>query len=264
MAARKVESRLLSSKVLADGIKSVLDSLHALVESSAAAPDVETDDESESKAEETLSGREAADMGSKARGKNASVAEWEPNGSGRVLPPFSSDEGDREGENVESDNELEDDDDADAASWESGSVASFSGVLHPSKRHKGPPISDSNSEESTDSGSESEEGIDPDALEDMDSGEEAHGNGPSGSNRFLPSLQVGFTRGDSDTESWKGQDDDAAGDKKRKNRRGQRARQAYVRFFHGFYWPLYLTTVFTHPRMPLESGRRSTVDMPST
>lgn len=132
----------------------------------------------------------------------------------------------------------------DAASWESGSVASSSDVIRPaSKRHKG--LANSDLGDSAESGSESEESIDPDALGDMGSDEEDDENGPSERNHFLPSLQVGFTPGESDAESWKGKDDeDAAGDKKRRNRRGQRARQAYVS-----YLICHLILTFTHSRV---------------
>lgn len=49
---------------------------------------------------------------------------------------------------------------------------------------------------------------------------------------FLPSLSVGYTLGDSDAEEWSGAEDERRREEKastRKNRRGQRARQACVR-----------------------------------
>lgn len=47
------------------------------------------------------------------------------------------------------------------------------------------------------------------------------------SSSFLPSLAVGYTFGDSDAEDEYAMPEDE-GEPKRKNRRGQRARQAYV------------------------------------
>jgi hypothetical protein len=48
-----------------------------------------------------------------------------------------------------------------------------------------------------------------------------------GESLFLPSLSVGFTRGDSDSE-WSDSEAKLADGDQRKNRRGQRARRAYV------------------------------------
>ncbi|KAI0953322.1 hypothetical protein AcW1_007570 [Taiwanofungus camphoratus] len=48
----------------------------------------------------------------------------------------------------------------------------------------------------------------------------------SAESTFLPSLSVGFTRGDSDASDWSDGDADLANDMPKKNRRGQRARRA--------------------------------------
>ena len=250
--------------MLADGIKNVLDSLRALVESPVTASDTESDDNSESnesEAEETPLRRENVTAKSKTKAQIAPAAERysHPSDGLSRFVALTSSGGDDEGTDAGTADGLEDDENAEVASWESGSVASSSDVRPASKRHKGPTISgvDSGSgpEDSGESGSESEEGIDPDALEDMES-DEGDEDGPSGSNRFLPSLQVGFTAGDSDTGSWK-DDDDAAGDNKRKNRRGQRARQAYV---YSFCFLIDLIRRY----ILIEFGRRNMVRMPST
>jgi len=56
----------------------------------------------------------------------------------------------------------------------------------------------------------------------------------AGESTFLPSLAVGYTRGDSSASEWSGDGRDTIDPSPRKNRRGQRARKAYVAFLFGF------------------------------
>ncbi|KAF8319794.1 Bud-site selection protein [Clavulina sp. PMI_390] len=216
---KKVESRLLSAKVLADGIKSIIDSLRAIAEPST--PNVhpvsedgtdssnDSDDDEDSEEEEPTPTKAQRSMGT-------------------LLPEDYDDDDDGLVATASSD---EDDDDmdiqADAAGWESGSVSSAHSTSRPPKRARA--IAMANSDSDSEDSDESDEAIDPAAIDY--SGEDEDGvddDGRQGANRFLPSLQVGFTRGDdSDAESWSGPEVEAPGvDKVRKNRRGQRARKA--------------------------------------
>lgn len=230
--AKKIESRLLSSKVLADGIKVVLDSLRAVAEPETRKGDNDNassgDDSGDSDGSIDSSDDEVEDaqpkQASKAKAKGPTLVDSDDD-EDRLLAPHSSED--------DSDSDGEMDVDADAAGWESGSIASTShSATRPSKRSRATiatssTIDSGSDSDSEDSGSESEEGIDPDALDDLEDNDDNDGGVQANeSNRFLPSLQVGYTRGDSDAESWSGPEADIAGDKMRKNRRGQRARKA--------------------------------------
>jgi hypothetical protein len=131
------------------------------------------------------------------------------------------------------------------AGWESGSVASASLPSRTrSTKHTKPrahaqvpsPESDSDSDPNSDSNSESNEAIDLDRLnnddsqiQDSDADDDVGRSSKKGASTFLPSLQIGFTRGDSDASDWSDAEKDINKvDTVRKNRRGQRARKAYV------------------------------------
>jgi hypothetical protein len=131
-----------------------------------------------------------------------------------------------------SDNHDEDGDETNEAGWESGSTeGAAEDDWESGSVRSGPNVA--GDEDSSSS-------LDPDNLEEEDSDEENE-NAPSRSTRkesalpkvkskapatestFLPNLSVGFIRGDSDSE-WS--DSEAKTADTRKNRRGQRARRA--------------------------------------
>jgi hypothetical protein len=216
-ALAKVQSRLLSSKTLASAVAGLLDDLRTVLnpptkdaEGSESSEDEDDDDELASSALPT------------ARKKKA------------MPQPVLSDE------------EAVDDD-----GWESGTVHdSDSG--HEDNTGEEPEASDQLEHEDRQSlvGSEASD-------DESDSGsvaapppkkarQEKKKAGPAEST-FLPSLAVGFTRGDSDSE-WSDSEAKIA-DGVHKNRRGQRARRAWV-FSRG-------VSLFRVDIVPSASGRRS-------
>lgn len=200
----KVQGRLLSSKVLATEVHSVVEGIRLAVfpelKKPAAAKEV-----SEGEGEEEIPAPPA---------KKARLAGVE-DGDGDDV--FEEEDASDIGAQLVLD---EDDEGVDGAGWESGSVDG------------GP---DDEEEEPT-SGEESEgEGEGEDEYDNKPSRERPSKNAPSsskvvaksksvGESTFLPSLSVGFTRGDSDASDV--EDDDVAKADVKKNRRGQRARRA--------------------------------------
>ncbi|KDQ09868.1 hypothetical protein BOTBODRAFT_178610 [Botryobasidium botryosum FD-172 SS1] len=215
-AKAKVESRLLSSKQLAIEVQSAIGALRLLVNPPAR-------DEGGTKAEQEgheLKGK-SIELKAKKEKKEKVGRAVETKQKAPKAPAPADEE------------ENEDDQGAgDGDGWESGSVDDVE--------------AGSNEEASNDgwqSGSihEHEDSDAPDPSDDSDDeeDEEASSSRPSPppakrpktkapaeikSSTFLPSLNVGFTRGDSDSD-WSDGEADAA-DVPRKNRRGQRARKA--------------------------------------
>ena len=240
---KQLESRVLSSKTLATEVKTVLDHLRRIVEpppdppsektNHATSADVDQDDEDND---------EDSDEESDA-----------PETSPKRIPPNRDDS--RSSDSDEAASSLHDDDDDssvnrpgeqpqrsletsppstgesfnanDAEGWESGSISPSSS---PSKRAK--------LKHSVDNGTPSIANEDDNDEEDVDVDDDDASSDPDDdddaaltSSRFLPSLNVGFTRGESDVSDWSGAEDDAnaVDGKQRKNRRGQRARKACVK-----------------------------------
>lgn len=266
-AARKVQDRLLSSKTLAVEVLSVLTALKEMVDPSLRkgpeqAPDAEgSDDEPPSKVKKAKApSRPVGGSGDEHEGGDESTAPevdaagWE---SGTVRG--------------------DDDDDG----WESGSVDDAN--------PRGQSIAggaDSDGSEADDSGNEDEnsddEEEDDDDEDDVDGGDNAAVAIASATKRasqqaekgkkvalpakdtkgkskataestFLPSLSVGFTRGDSDASDLS--DEEVKVADMRKNRRGQRARRAYVH-------PSPCPSSSSSPQIPLTVfGRRSMAEM---
>ncbi len=191
-AISKVENKLNSSKILSARLASVIDRLRRILDPKTihGNPSNMTDDTSrpQVKQETVKDEGESSDVGL----------------------DDDSDDGSSEEAGGQDDASSMDPEDAaaDAAGWESGSI-SGSPDSPPPKRTKLAPQSPSDAESVPDSnvnsGSES------------DSDEEGIDEGPS--SRFLPALNVGFLKGDGDSDI----DIDPP---KRKNRPGQRERQA--------------------------------------
>lgn len=232
----KVENRLCSSKIASDGVKSVL---------------------------AWAIGEEGAKLSTKIKPKEPQPKAQVASGGRGLLesiprPPDLSDEGsegDDEGESRaglgadESDDEVDPEDEAaDEAGWESGSVGdeptrgialgsdddsgdesgeSDSDAAVPIKRHKPAPEVTSKS-----SKRDKEVKVKEEAKKVKAKRAQAQvPTGPITSSTFLPSLSVGYTLGDSDSDPDLDPDVDGSGmigraGPERKNRRGQRARQA--------------------------------------
>ncbi|KAI0086508.1 Bud-site selection protein [Irpex rosettiformis] len=216
----KVQGRLLSSKIIAMEVASVVETLRAAVSPelgkkkgrATAEDEEEGDDESEAGEEsegneDTVPTSKKAKLG-KVRMEEEAVEDGESDASSRVQ--FLSDD---EGE-------------VDDAGWESGSV------------HEGPEdMSDESSNGEAEGKSSGEDNADDKGghpsrssekdLKTSSSNKNAKAQPEktkkSGESTFLPSLAVGFIRGDSDVSDFS---DDDAGIAPKKNRRGQRARQA--------------------------------------
>ncbi|KAH9891636.1 Bud-site selection protein [Cubamyces lactineus] len=230
-SAAKVHGRLLSSKIIADVVHTVVDSLKAILDPSLAKPKAKSQepelelegDESEEDEDEEIDAERGSTKGKKVR--LAAVDE-------------SGDEGEEasDGEDAMDDAGWESgtvDENDDGAGWESGTVDDDE------PRH----MASDDEDESEDDENEGEQDDSEDGDEDSDSADEQPprkvkalpaAKEPKGKSKavgaestFLPSLSVGFTRGDSDASDLSDADAEAAAaDLPRKNRRGQRARRA--------------------------------------
>ncbi|BEJ12148.1 hypothetical protein CspHIS471_0206080 [Cutaneotrichosporon sp. HIS471] len=195
----KVENRLCSSKQVADAIKPVV--LWVLCEPGA-----------------TLKVTKGKNVNTKAkRAKVESESEDESEDERVVAGPV---------EGLDSDDEaVMEDRAADEAGWESGSVGDSDGEDSDPDYEGGiiAPQSDSESE------SEAPPKKKVKAPESKPTRKEKKGKADGSSSMFLPSLAEGFAVGDGDSDPDMDDDEDGIiGNKKvvRKNRRGQRARQA--------------------------------------
>jgi len=215
-AASVVESRFLSSKILAKEVDRVLQSFRALLGGGTAAGDV-----SPTEGDGEWGGFADANLKSATKGK-------QKKGSKQTAAGEASDAND--GSDVEQD-ELQyssnfEGEEGEADGWESGSIneddtqsvlassdnsddesdGEASGSVHASSDADAPPKK-------------------PKKLTKQKPSTAAENSNPTSGSTFLPSLAVGFIRGDSDSEWSDGEA--AAGDlPQRKNRRGQRARKA--------------------------------------
>ncbi|KIP05392.1 hypothetical protein PHLGIDRAFT_128949 [Phlebiopsis gigantea 11061_1 CR5-6] len=201
----KVQGRLLSSKVVAAEVQAIVEEIRLVVfpemKQTAPAEDLADGDGDEAVAQPPAKKTKLVRADDSA--ENAAEDSSEEEGS--------------LGEQAVLD---EDDDAVDDAGWESGSVGGEPGIA-------------SDGEESED---EEEQGSDEESDEDAEdpptrstktaSSKKATAKvlTKAGESTFLPSLSVGFTRGDSDASDI--DDGEAAKADPRKNRRGQRARRA--------------------------------------
>ncbi|TBU28592.1 Bud-site selection protein [Dichomitus squalens] len=214
-SAAKVHARLLSSKILADAVHTVVNTLREVLNPESVKKDrtgaEESDEESEA-AEEEISGQ--------------------PKQGGKVKAEEASDDEDEEDEDAESGSQV----DADDAAWESGTIDGGddgagvdweSGSIDDDGDIAVANSSDDDDDGESESFGDSEVESDaPPAKKAKPSATDVKGNSkPGAASTFLPSLSVGFTRGDSDASDFS--EGEAAGaDAPRKNRRGQRARRA--------------------------------------
>lgn len=219
-AASVVESRFLSSKTLAKEVDRILQSFRALLGGGTAAGDV-----APTEGDGEWGGFGDANLKSATKGK-------QKNGSKQTAAGEASDA--KDGSDVEQD-ELQyssnfEGEEGEADGWESGSI----------NGDETQPVlaSSSSSSENSEDDSDVEASGSPVATSDADAPPKkpkkptkqkpstaAESSNPTAGSTFLPSLAVGFIRGDSDSEWSDGEA--AAGDlPQRKNRRGQRARKA--------------------------------------
>jgi hypothetical protein len=196
-----VEARLLSSKTLSGEVNAIISSLRALILPSSQRPSAEVVDAIPERPTKALKLGNINVKAGTALGSKEIEDDESSNGS-------DEDEDDGEGLatlSVGASEALED-------GWESGTVDSED---HGSD---GDNISSGDSQDSSDD-------VYPAKAPKATSQPQAFKQPSASESVFLPSLAVGFTRGDSDSEF----DDDkeaTAADGVRKNRRGQRARRA--------------------------------------
>lgn len=206
-SAAKVYAHILSSKALAAEVATVIQNIKTFLN-----PPVKTkrliDDEEEESEE---------DIDIPPRPRKASKAE---SSIKKVSIPLNEDAGSEpsnastSGDGLEASLEVVDEDDVDIddGGWESGSVNGGA-----------------DSDEDTEDGDLSDENVERPSHKASVQSSRASKSKPitsSANSTFLPSLSVGFTRGDSDASDIEEVDVDAADGGARKNRRGQRARRA--------------------------------------
>jgi hypothetical protein len=204
----KVQGRILSSKIVAMEVAGVVEALKmaispelkkekALATGEAEETDEEEDDDGESEGNDVPPSKKLKLMRARAKVKEGEDEE-ESDASSRVLA-FSDEE------------EVND------AGWESGSIYD--------DPHSG--AEDSKDDESNDdevAPSPVAQNASKAPSTSKNAKMKAGKSEKPGESTFLPSLSVGFTRGDSDASDFS--DDDAGDTAPKKNRRGQRARQA--------------------------------------
>lgn len=212
----KVENRLCSSKLVAEAVKTVLS---------------------------WLVGEEGAKLGRPIKGK-PEAGQIKAKKQAMAVESEDGDDGDTEdidddlvvpsrraGEQYSDDELVQEDMAAGEAGWESGSLVGDNRL--------GPNSSDEDSDDESDSGSDTAVALPSKKAKPTPSAKpakptkvvKAAPEKPVTASTFLPSLSTGFTLGDSDSDPDLDPDVDGAGivgrkGPERKNRRGQRARQA--------------------------------------
>ncbi|KAI1789608.1 Bud-site selection protein [Ganoderma leucocontextum] len=218
-SATKVYARLLSSKILADAVHAVVDTLKEVLNPSLANERAKADDagegsEEESEGEGEVDEDEEDVVEHSRKGKKAVLvgSDDEESGSEAEVDGDGWESGTVDGGEVD-----------DGAGWESGSINEDGDIAVANS-------SDEDSDEDSDGDEDRDLAADDDdmhpAKKAKSSGKEARPKLTAGGvSTFLPSLAVGYTRGDSDASDIS-DDEGAAADAPRKNRRGQRARRA--------------------------------------
>ncbi|KAI0632109.1 Bud-site selection protein [Trametes polyzona] len=225
-SAAKVHGRILSSKTIADVVHTVVDSLKEIVDPSLAkakAKQPKLEDEESGDEEDEDEGVDAPPT----KNKKARVAASEDNDEGAS----SGIEDDQDAAGWESG--TVDGGDEDDAGWESGSIdggepgiARSSDVDDDDDEEKGEE-DDSENERDEDDEAPAAAAAKPKAKAAPAKDPKGKAKALPGESTFLPSLSVGFTRGDSDASDLSDADAEAAAaDLPKKNRRGQRARRA--------------------------------------
>ncbi|EIW59470.1 Bud-site selection protein [Trametes versicolor FP-101664 SS1] len=206
-SAAKVHSRVLSSKIIADAVQAIIQALKEILDPSIAVAKDAQFGEADEEEEADFDARPV--KGKKARIAPAKEADEDEEGD-------SGDEADADDAGWES-GTIDGGDDEDGAGWESGSIDD--GELRVANS--------SDEDEDADGEGDSSEDEDVPVAKPKPKAaakppaKEAQPKTKVGESTFLPSLAVGFTRGDSDAS-----DLSDADDAPRKNRRGQRARRA--------------------------------------
>lgn len=196
----KVQSRILSCKILAAEVVSIVDSLRAFLD-----PSVGPEDIGDSTHKPPLSSNNSKRKSG--IGYETSATSFERNS---VNPSVQASNG--EYEDTSDDEAIAVMDDG----WESGTVSgpseSGDSVAGSAEGHNGMALGQDNGD--------SEDTFSEDPI----GSKKSRPNGSKGQSEFLPSLSVGFTRGDSASEF--SDSETRAPDGMKRNRRGQRARRA--------------------------------------
>ncbi|OBZ68793.1 BUD22 family protein C4F10.06 [Grifola frondosa] len=214
--AAKVESRILSSKTLAVDVLAVVDALKEVIQPKKKEAVVDGGDNGEDDEEEQEEEVEVRPKKSKKAAVSAPAAQDEDGSEG-------------DSEDTEADNEEEagwesgsvQENAEDGGGWESGSVDdSHPGVATTEDETSALEAEDDDVDEESDAPAPPAKKTRRAPASDAKGKTKAAGVAST----FLPSLAVGFTRGDSDVSDWSDGEPDVA--EPRKNRRGQRARRA--------------------------------------
>ncbi|RPD62443.1 Bud-site selection protein [Lentinus tigrinus ALCF2SS1-7] len=213
-SAAKVHGRLLSSKILAEAVHAVVDTLREVLDPSLAKDKAKAKKGAEEEADDDESADEEDVVGRPGKGKKARLAEESER--------EEHEEEDEEGSDLGVDDagwESGTVDGGEDASWESGTVdGGDDGVIGSSDEDEDEDDENGEDESADESSDEPPKAKVKATAKDTKSKSKA----TSGESTFLPSLSVGFTRGDSDASDIS----DGEADAPRKNRRGQRARRA--------------------------------------
>ncbi|OCH91840.1 Bud-site selection protein [Obba rivulosa] len=218
----RVESRLLSSKTLAAEVHAVVESLREVINPTKKLKQDEFQGEEDGD-EEGNAGEEDMERLGKASERATAAA----------MLVEAEDESDHEQpdnigwESGSVHGESEEDEEADDVGWESGSINEGPAARPPQNASSEVESSDSDDEVDEES-SDSETRPPPQKVPRQSAaGKDTKGKSKAtgAESTFLPSLSVGFTRGDSDASDFSDTEAKAADDV-RKNRRGQRARRA--------------------------------------
>ena len=212
----KVHARLLSSKILADTVHAIVDSLREVFNPSLAKGKTKVGD-AEGESEED---NEEEEVDKDGDGDEEDVAVYSR--AEKKAKPAHPDDGET-GSGAEADNAgwesgtVDGAEVGEGAGWESGSIDEEAEVAM---------TNSSNTDDDSDDDGDNSSSADSDTPPAKKAKPSSKAGGAS---TFLPSLSVGYTRGDSDASDIS-DGEGAAGDVPRKNRRGQRARRAYVHF----------------------------------
>lgn len=202
---QKVEARLLSSKLLATEVKLAIGHLRRVIDPMLRP---KTRDKEEVQSRRSDTGDHDEDGRAIVSGDELEMpSDIRPNSTGYVLD--------------------EADDSVDDAGWESGSMYGFeSGEDDGGKESENENENENENEVDIKDGGDEESGSDlPPKRPKFTNNNEKRTPAVTTTSTFLPSLSTGFIRGDSDSEF----ESDSEGEgvkSSRKNRRGQRARQA--------------------------------------
>jgi hypothetical protein len=193
--AAKVQSRLLSSKPLASDLATIIEDLRFFLQPPELADSVEADDD-------VISNTGVSEEPRRVKRSNTHDL--------RELHDFDGDVG-----NASHPEEGQDDE-----GWESGTVGEPSSSLDGD-------TSDSSDENSATNSDSEEEAVSDNDLQVKPAGSHAAvAKTTKSHSAFLPSLSVGYIRGDPDDADWSDSEAKIGDTPLKKNRRGQRARRA--------------------------------------